>query len=70
MLCPTRIVCRRCNGKPQRRRGGPSVQLPDWFMVLHYFSRHYKRIRTYYVRLNIFGEQKKNIAEVSSRDDM
>ena len=26
-------ICRRCNGKPQiRRRGGRSVQLPDWVM--------------------------------------
>ena len=25
-------ICRRCNGKQQRRRGGQSVQLPDWVM--------------------------------------
>ena len=26
-------ICRRCNGKQQsRRRGGRSVQLPDWVM--------------------------------------
>ena len=25
-------ICRRCNGKKQRRRGGRIVQLPDWFM--------------------------------------
>ena len=23
-------ICRRCNGKRQRRCGGRSVQLPDW----------------------------------------
>ena len=34
-------ICRRCNGKQQgRRRGGRSVQLPDWFMILHSSSRH------------------------------
>ena len=33
-------ICRRCNGKQQgRRRGGRSVQLPDWFMIQH-SSRH------------------------------
>ena len=32
MLCPTRYICRRCNGKQQRRRGGRRVQLPDWVM--------------------------------------
>ena len=26
-------ICRRCNGKQQRRRhGGQSMQLPDWVM--------------------------------------
>ena len=25
-------ICRRCNGKQRRRRGGLSVQLPDWVM--------------------------------------
>ena len=25
-------ICRRCNGKQQRRRGGRRVQLPDWVM--------------------------------------
>ena len=34
-------ICRRCNGKQQRRRrGGRSVQLPDWFMILRSSSRH------------------------------
>ena len=38
-------ICRRCNGKQQRRRrGGGSVQLPDWFMILHSSSR---RLCTY-----------------------
>ena len=34
-------ICGRCNAKQQRRRrGGRSVQLPDWFMILHSSSRH------------------------------
>ena len=33
------IICRRCNGKQQRRRIGRRVQLPDWLMMLHSFSR-------------------------------
>ena len=34
-------ICRRFNGKQQyRRRSGRSVQLPDWFMIRHSFSRH------------------------------
>ena len=52
-------VCLRYNGKHQRRRrGGRSVQLPDWFMVLHSSSRDiYERIRTYHVRPNTFDEK-------------
>ena len=34
-------ICRRCVGKHERRRrGGRSVQLQDWFMILHSSSRH------------------------------
>ena len=51
--------CRRCHGKQQRkRRGGRSVQLADWFMILHSSSRRFVRVRTYYARPNIFGEKK------------
>ena len=47
-------ICRRCNGKQQRRRrDSRSVQLPDWFMIIN-STRH---IRTYYVRPNLFGEK-------------
>ena len=46
-------ICRRCNGKQQRRRrGGRSVHLPDWFMMLHSSSRHlcmYTYVRTTYL---------------------
>ena len=63
-------ICRQCNGKPQRRRVGRSVQLPDWFMNLHSSSRHFCTY-TYvlYVRLHIFGEKNtKTNPEVRSRD--
>ena len=34
-------ICRRCNGKHQRRRRGDrTVQLLDWFMNLHSSSTH------------------------------
>ena len=28
-------ICRRCDGKKQRRRGGRSVQLLNWFVIVH-----------------------------------
>ena len=41
-------ICGRCNAKQQRRRrGGRSVQLPDWFMILHSSSRHFMHVRVY-----------------------
>ena len=58
-------MCRECNGKQlSRRRGGQSVQLPDWLMILHSSSRN---LRTY-TYVNIFGENKeakKNVGQVS-----
>ena len=45
-------IFRRCNGKQQRRRrGGRSVQLSNWFMILHSSSRHLSTWYTYYVLL-------------------
>ena len=45
----------RKTAKQRRRRSGCSVQLPDWFMILHSSSIH---LCTHaYVRLNIFGEK-------------
>ena len=32
-------IYRRYNGKQQRSRRSRSVQLPDWFMILHFSSR-------------------------------
>ena len=53
-------ISRRCNGKQQRRRrGGRSVQPPDWFMILTFM---HVCIRTYYfvcTRPNILGEKQK-----------
>ena len=52
-------ICRRCNGKQlRRRRGGRSVQLPNWFMIQHSFRDIYAHsIRsTYFARPKIFGE--------------
>ena len=62
-------ICRRCNGKQQgRRRGGRSVQLPDWFMILHSSSR-YLRTYTYYVQYEIYSaKKKKHPPEVRPRD--
>ena len=63
-------IYRRCSGKRQRRmRGGRSVQLPDWFMVLNSSSRHlstymYVLRTTKYVR----PRKKKKLREVRSRD--
>ena len=52
-------IYRRYNGKQQRRRrGGRSVQLPNWFMIQHSFRDIYAHsIRsTYFARPKIFGE--------------
>ena len=49
-------IGRRWNGKHEkRRRGGRSLQLPDWFMILHSSPRHlctctYVLRRTNYIR--------------------
>ena len=64
-------ISRRCNGKQQtlRGRGGRSVQLPDWFMILLSFMPVY--VRTYYVRGydQMYSSKKRGKApEVRSRD--
>ena len=53
------IYC-RCNGQQQRRRrGGRSVQLPGWVMILHSSSRQLCKY-TYVLRTtNIFSENKR-----------
>ena len=61
-------ICRRLNGKQQRRRrGGRSVQPPDWFMILTYT---HVCVRTYYVHDDIYSvkNKKKLPPEVKSRD--
>ena len=65
------IFCRWCNGKQQRtRRGGRSVQRPNWFMILHSSSRHvctntYALGTTKYIRRK---KEKNPRPEVRSRD--
>ena len=52
-------ICRRCNRKQQRRRrGGRTVQPPDWFV---YDSDIYARMCTYVLctRPNTLGEKQK-----------
>ena len=66
-------IWRRCNGKQQkRRRGGPSVQLPDWFMILHsswgyLWTYTYVRRTTKYIRRE---KEKENPQRSGLRMDM
>ena len=62
-------ICRRCNGKQQRRRrGGRSVQPPDWFMILT-FTHVCMYTYVLCTRPNILGEkEKEKKTEVRSRD--
>ena len=52
-------ICRRCNRKQQRRRGGRSVQLPDWFYDAALFFETFMHVytRTTYTT-NIVGKKK------------
>ena len=50
-------ICRRCNGKQQRRRrGGRSVQPPDWLMILTFT---HVCIITYYVHDQMYSTKNK-----------
>ena len=64
-------ICRRRNRKRQRRRrGGLSVQLPNWCMILHSSSRRVCT-HTYVLRTTKYIRRKKKIntpSEVRSRD--
>ena len=50
-------IFHQSNGKYQRRRGGRSVQLPDWFILCTLLRDVYARIRMYYVRPTTFGKK-------------
>ena len=54
-------ICRRCNGKQQRRRrGGRSVQLPDWFVI---YALLFETFMHVYVRTTydqVYSTEKKN----------
>ena len=63
-------ICRRYNGKQQRRtRGGRGVQLLDCFMILYSSSRHLCTY-TYVLRTTKYTRRKqaKKSPEVRSRD--
>ena len=62
-------ICRRYNGQQQKRkRGGRSVQLPDWFMILHSSWRHVCTY-TYVLRTTKNIRRKKRTpSEVRPRD--
>ena len=67
ILCPTRFVV---HSMESSNKGGGvaevcSSQTGLWFGTL--LRDMYARIRTYYVRPNIFGENKKHPSEVRSR---
>ena len=74
MLCPTRFVV---DSMESSNKGGRVAEMcssqSDWFMIRHSSSRHvctytYVRSTSYYVRPNLFGENKKHPPEVRSRD--
>ena len=61
-------ICRRLNGKQQKRRqSGRSVQLPDWFMIRFFETRMHVYVRTTYDQI-YSAKKKKKTPEVRSRD--